>query len=93
MQIWKLSATTPSDPRWSTQDYTGAFIIRAEGEYEARQLAQMNTIQFHSVDDRDRFQFSPWIDSQITTSEIVTDSGFMADGPPMVLSPTPDSYR
>jgi hypothetical protein len=93
MQIWKLSAISPTDPRWGNQDHAGPFIIRAVGEYEARQIAQMKTSQFHRSGNISRFQFSPWIDREITSSEIATDSGFSVEGEPAILSPSAEHFR
>ena len=93
MQIWKLSAKSPSDPRWRNQDFAGPIIIRAVGEYEARQIAQLKTSQFHRVSERDRFQSSPWIDPDTTSCETLVDSEFLTDGEPSMLSPIHEHLR
>lgn len=93
MYIWKLAAVSPTDPRWSSQKFRGPFIIRAVGEYEARQIAQMKTFQFGRVGRMDHFSSSPWLDAEVTSATTVIDSEFPVEGESGILSPISDEFR
>lgn len=86
MKLWLLKQRDPQDKRWPHYDYHDSFVIRAETEAEARQLAlrcAFNTATYINEGDDWRDEYNRyheehvdyWLSADLTTCVELTTEG------------------